>query len=352
MEVINGSMSENGNFVIDARFLPYNVPDSDRKYWSKQTKKHLTDRWTPTVLDWHGVAFGGSADEVGRVLESWETDDGYWASIELYKDHPEYSNYINASKENKLFVSAGGIPSYYKKAPDGMITDWATAEISLVNANKGHSPKSWYAISKESEKRVINSIMSNSPSTPATDEKVSVSVLERILSALGGGKSHEQVLNSLDDKKPCDCSEKEKETLNCTEELAKKNKAIEDLNASLNSVKDEATKAHSELEVINSKLNEAKQAHDSEIQKAKAENERLAELLNSETEALKDKIDAAFLDGLGDKVMPSEREAKLKILKAARSNGEMLNSDAYAEAKRNMVGINAKKVGDDTVFVL
>jgi len=146
---LSQNVEDNFSGTIDVLYIPFGKIDYDGETFDQTaTTFHNEAQIVPGVLDFHGAAYGGEPTDVGKVIDRWQDSYGKWARIQLFPNSPKYQEYLEAIKNRELFVSPGAIKGYLKKTEDGLITDWATGEISMVIAKDKVRPKNWYAIAK------------------------------------------------------------------------------------------------------------------------------------------------------------------------------------------------------------
>ena len=147
--------SDGDTWELDVLGVPWGGPnggkDSDGEYFSPQTKLYL-DRYGGTVpavyyhgYDENGVP-SGEPQFIGKTTGFEVKQDGVWFRVVLDQANAYARRVWDAAKNGIARASSGSIAHLRRVAPDGHITHWPVAELSIFDAVGRRQPANQYAV--------------------------------------------------------------------------------------------------------------------------------------------------------------------------------------------------------------
>ena len=129
-------------WALDVLGVPYGGPnngrDSDGEYFSTQTKLYLDRYPTVPAVYYHGYDENGQpASEpqiIGKTTGHEVRADGVWFRVVLDQANDYARRVWEAAKQGIARASSGSIAHLRRVAPDGHITHWPVAELSIFDA--------------------------------------------------------------------------------------------------------------------------------------------------------------------------------------------------------------------------
>ena len=130
---------------------PNNGRDADGQYFSAATKLYLDRYGAVPAVYYHGFDpdTGKPASEpqyIGKTAGYEVKADGVWFRVVLDKASGLAQRVWDAAKGGIARASSGSITHLHRIAPDGHITHWPVAELSIFDAVGGRQPANQYAV--------------------------------------------------------------------------------------------------------------------------------------------------------------------------------------------------------------
>lgn len=138
-----------GAWTLDVLGVPYGGPfkgkDAQGEYFTADTDLWLEKIPSRPVIFYHGLAERThSAEVIGRELSHERRPDGVWFKVLLDKTNATAQRVWAAAQKGLARASSGAIAHLVRKAPDGQLTVWPLAELSLLDER--YQPVNPYAV--------------------------------------------------------------------------------------------------------------------------------------------------------------------------------------------------------------
>ena len=146
--------SDGDAWELDVLGVPWGGPnggkDSDGEYFDASTKLYLDRYATVPAVYYHGYDENGRpAGEpqfIGKTTGYTVKDNGVWFRVVLDKANDYARRVWDAAKNGIARASSGSISHLRRVAPDGHITHWPVAELSIFDAVGKRQPANQYAV--------------------------------------------------------------------------------------------------------------------------------------------------------------------------------------------------------------
>ena len=166
-------------WALDVLGVPYGGPnngrDSDGEYFDPSTKLYLDRYPTVPAVYYHGYDENGQpASEpqiIGKTTGHEVRSDGVWFRVVLDKANDYARRVWEAAKQGIARASSGSIAHLRRVAPDGHITHWPVAELSIFDAVGRRQPANQYAVAMPVMKAVYDRAGLNLPDDIEGDEQ-------------------------------------------------------------------------------------------------------------------------------------------------------------------------------------
>ena len=154
LTVVAIKAGDGDEWALDVLGVPYGGPnngrDSDGEYFSAQTKLYLDRYPTVPAVYYHGYDENGQpASEpqiIGKTTGSEVRANGVWFRVVLDKANDYARRVWEAAKQGIARASSGSIAHLRRVGPDGHITHWPVAELSIFDAVGKRQPANQYAV--------------------------------------------------------------------------------------------------------------------------------------------------------------------------------------------------------------
>jgi len=155
MTQVRAIKSDGDTWELDVLGVPFgghlNGRDVDGQYFSPATKLYLDRYATVPAVYYHGLDpnTGRPSSEpqyIGKTAGYEVKPDGVWFRVVLDKASALSSRVWEAAKQGIAKASSGSITHLHRIAPDGHITHWPVAELSIFDAVGGRQPANQYAV--------------------------------------------------------------------------------------------------------------------------------------------------------------------------------------------------------------
>jgi hypothetical protein len=141
-------------WALDVLGVPYGGPnggkDSDGEYFSATTNLYLDRYPTVPAVYYHGYDENGlpASDPqiIGKTTGHELRADGVWFRVVLDKANAYAKRVWEAAKQGIARASSGSISHLRRVQPDGHITHWPVAELSIFDAVGRRQPANQYAV--------------------------------------------------------------------------------------------------------------------------------------------------------------------------------------------------------------
>jgi hypothetical protein len=149
-------------WVLDVLGVPFGGPnngrDSDGEFFDAKTNAY-TDRYrTPPAVYYHGYSENGRpAGEpqfIGKSEYTRTDERGHWYRVVLDKANAYAKRVWEAALQGLARASSGSIQHLVRKKPNGHITHWPVAELSIFDAVGDRQPANQYAVALPALKMV------------------------------------------------------------------------------------------------------------------------------------------------------------------------------------------------------
>lgn len=164
LTVVAIKANDGDEWALDVLGVPYGGPnngrDSDGEYFSTQTKLYLDRYPTVPAVYYHGYDENGlPASEpqiIGKTTGHEVRADGVWFRVVLDQANDYARRVWEAAKQGIARASSGSIAHLRRVAPDGHITHWPVAELSIFDAVGKRQPANQYAVALPVAKAVYD----------------------------------------------------------------------------------------------------------------------------------------------------------------------------------------------------
>ena len=175
--------SPDGRDEVLVLAMPYDVVDTFNTYFSRDTdvRSDITPEHQP-VFDAHGLRGDElSVEPIGYVAEWAENEEGRWARVKLYQEHPRFADFMRAAAECKLGASVGMLRAgMFPQPPINGVYDSPTlllqapiVELSLIISEEGFTPSNPAAFAGIEMRNMCKDCQENAAvAKPSADEKV------------------------------------------------------------------------------------------------------------------------------------------------------------------------------------
>jgi HK97 family phage major capsid protein len=146
--------SDGDAWELDVLGVPWGGPnngrDSDGEYFDANTKLYLDRYATVPAVYYHGYDENGhphgEPQFIGKTTGYTVKDNGVWFRVVLDKANDYARRVWDAAKNGIARASSGSISHLRRVAPDGHITHWPVAELSIFDAVGKRQPANQYAV--------------------------------------------------------------------------------------------------------------------------------------------------------------------------------------------------------------
>jgi len=146
--------SDGDTWELDVLGVPWGGPnngrDSDGEYFDASTKLYLDRYSTVPAVYYHGYdesgAPAGEPQFIGKTTGYEVRDNGVWFRVVLDKANAYARRVWDAAQNGIARASSGSIAHLRRVAPDGHITHWPVAELSIFDAVGKRQPANQYAV--------------------------------------------------------------------------------------------------------------------------------------------------------------------------------------------------------------
>ena len=146
--------SDGDTWELDVLGVPWGGPnggkDADGEYFDASTKLYLDRYSTVPAVYYHGYDENGlPAGEpqfIGKTTGYEVKQDGVWFRVVLDKANDYARRVWDAAKNGIARASSGSISHLRRVAPNGHITHWPVAELSIFDAVGRRQPANQYAV--------------------------------------------------------------------------------------------------------------------------------------------------------------------------------------------------------------
>ena len=146
--------SDGDTWELDVLGVPWGGPnggkDSDGEYFDASTKLYLDRYATVPAVYYHGYDENGrphgEPQFIGKTTGYEVRDNGVWFRVVLDKANSYAQRVWDAAKNGIARASSGSIAHLRRVAPDGHITHWPVAELSIFDAVGKRQPANQYAV--------------------------------------------------------------------------------------------------------------------------------------------------------------------------------------------------------------
>ena len=134
------------DFELDVLGIPWGSPDdldSDRQYFSPDTKLHEDKFGLPPIVHYHGIDPNThqptDPEYIGKAISFEDRPDGRWYRVVLDKAKDTARRVWEAARQG-IAVASSGSNHLARVAADGFIAEWPVLELSLW-PNTGSNPQ-------------------------------------------------------------------------------------------------------------------------------------------------------------------------------------------------------------------
>jgi len=142
-----------GDWEIDILGIPYGDPqhkDAQGEYFTADTAYHEDRFPLPPLVYYHGLDDSGKPsgdpEYIGTTVKRWVDKAGVWFRGVLDKTSELAKRVWEAAQQDKARASSGSIAHLTRTDPDGKITEWPVAELSVFELGGGKRPANPYAV--------------------------------------------------------------------------------------------------------------------------------------------------------------------------------------------------------------
>ena len=142
-----------GDWELDILGVPFGDAehkDAQGEYFTNETQYHEDRYGLPPLVYYHGLDAGGrpsgDPEYIGKTVKRWVDKAGIWFRGVLDKTNALAKRVWEAAQQEKARASSGSIAHLTRTDPDGKITEWPVAELSVFDLGGGRRPANPYAV--------------------------------------------------------------------------------------------------------------------------------------------------------------------------------------------------------------